>query len=243
MNTALGHIPGLILAFLIAAGGALLQGSVGFGLGLIGVPLLVLIDPVYVPGPVLLAALCLNLLIFRREHHALLIKRIEWAVIGRLAGSIIGAIILTLIPQKDLSILFGAMVLFAVCISFAGFPFPVSTKNILAAGIASGIMGTTSSIGGPPIALVYQKHKGPTIRGTLSGIFIFGTIISLVTLAIIGRFGLREVQVTAALLPGIFVGFLLSNRSTKILDSGFIRPAVLITSALSGIAVILRSLL
>ena len=93
------------------------------------------------------------------------------------------------------------------------------------------------------MALIYQKQKGPTIRGTLSGIFIFGTLISLTALAVIGRFGLREIKATAVLMPGVALGFVLSNRSTKILDRGFTRPAVLITSAISGIAVILRNLL
>ena len=44
-----------VIAFGIAVSGAVVQGSVGFRLGLIGVLLLVLIDPVFVPGPLLLA--------------------------------------------------------------------------------------------------------------------------------------------------------------------------------------------
>jgi uncharacterized membrane protein YfcA len=239
----LGNLPGLILAFLIATFGALLQGSVGFGLGLLSVPLLVLIDPAYVPGPVLLAAFFLNLFIFLRERYAIHIKGLYWAIIGRIGGAIIGAMLLLAIPQKSVSIMFGVMVLLAIGISLAGFHLKITPQNIFAAGVASGIMGTTSSIGGPPMALVYQKQKGPTIRGTLSGIFIFGTIISLSALAIIGRFGLKEIKDTAVLMPGVVLGFLLSHRSTKILDRGFTRPAVLITSAISGIVVILRTLL
>jgi uncharacterized membrane protein YfcA len=239
----LGNIPGLILAFCIASLGALLQGSVGFGLGLLSVPLLVLIDPVYVPGPVLLAAFFLNLFIFLRERHAIHIKGLHWAIFGRIAGAIIGARLLLVIPQKSVSVMFGVMVLLAIGISLAGFYLRMTPKNIFGAGIASGIMGTTSSIGGPPMALIYQKQKGPTIRGTLSGIFILGTIISLIALAVIGRFGFSEIKATAVLMPGVVLGFLLSNRFTKILDRGFIRPAVLITSAISGIVVILRTLL
>jgi len=232
----------MILAFFISSCGALLQGSIGFGLGLISVPLLVLIDPVYVPGPVLFAAFFLNLLIFIRERHAIHIKGLHWAVFGRIVGAIFGAMILFAIPQNSISLMFGLMVLLAIGISLVGFHPKMTSKNIFGAGVASGIMGTTSSIGGPPMALIYQKHEGPTIRGTLSGIFIFGTIISIIALTVIGRFGLREIKATAVLLPGVFLGFLLSNRSTKILDRGFIRPAVLITSAISGIVVILRNL-
>ena len=236
------HIPALILAFCIATLGALLQGSVGFGLGLLSVPLLVLIDPVYVPGPVLLAAFFLNIFVFLRERYAIRIKDLHWAIVGRVVGAIIGAMLLLAIPQKSVSVMFGVMVLLAIGISLAGFNLTMTSKNIFGAGVASGIMGTTSSIGGPPMALVYQKQKGPTIRGTLSGIFIFGTIISLIALVLIGRFGLTEIKATAVLMPGVILGFLLSTRPTKILDRGFTRPAVLITSAISGIVVILRNL-
>ena len=239
----MGNIAGLVLAFLIATLGALLQGSVGFGLGLLSVPLLVLIHPVYVPGPVLLAAFFLNFFILLRERHAIRIKNLHWAVVGRIVGAVIGALLLLVIPQKSVSIMFGVMVLTAIAINLAGFNLKMTSKNIFGAGIASGIMGTTSSIGGPPMALIYQKQKGPTIRGTLSGIFIFGTIVSLIALSVIGRFGLREIKATAVLIPGVVLGFLLSNSSTKILDRGFTRPAVLVTSAVSGIVVILRNLL
>jgi len=44
-------ITSVILAFFIVTPGSMLQGSVGFGLGLVCVPLLVLIDPVFIPGP------------------------------------------------------------------------------------------------------------------------------------------------------------------------------------------------
>jgi uncharacterized membrane protein YfcA len=215
---------------------------VGFGLGLISVPLLVLINPVYVPGPVLLAAFFLNLLIFLRERHAIHIKGLHWAVFGRIFGAVFGAMILVAIPQKSLSVMFGLMVLIAIGISLVGIHPKMTSKNIFGAGVASGIMGTTSSIGGPPMALIYQRHEGPTVRGTLSGIFIFGTIISLTALTVVGNFGLKEIKATGVLMPGVCLGFLLSNRSTKIFDRGLTRTAVLITSAISGIVVILRSL-
>ena len=47
-------------------------------------------------------------------------------------------------------------------------------------------MGTASSIGGAPVALVYQHAGGPRTRATLASIFVFGTVISIGTLAIAG---------------------------------------------------------
>jgi len=55
---------------IIMAAGSVIQGSVGFGLGLITVPLLTLIDPLFVPGPLLLSVLLLSFLMSSREKHA-----------------------------------------------------------------------------------------------------------------------------------------------------------------------------
>jgi hypothetical protein len=231
-----------LMAFGIALSGAVLQGSVGFGLGLIGVPLLVLIDPVFVPGPLLLGAFILNLLISHREQAEIDFKGVKWAIPGRILGAILGALVLSLVAMDHLSLLFGAMVLLAVGITFAGLEFPPTSQNVFMAGTFSGFMGTSSAIGGAPMALVYQKQTGSRIRGTLSAIFAVGTVISMVSLVIIGRFGFREVQAALVLFPGIVVGFFLSSQTARILDRGFIRVAILITSAVSGFFVILKNL-
>ncbi len=178
-----------LMAFGVSVAGAILQGSVGFGLGLIGVPLLVLIDPIFVPGPLLMAAFLLNLLMSYRERTSIELKSVKWAIPGRFFGALLGASLLTAVPKDKISILFGAMVLLASGISFTGLDLMPSSRNVLIAGTFSGFMGTTSAIGGPPIALVFQKHGGPGIRSTLSVVFAVGTIISIASLIVIGRFG------------------------------------------------------
>lgn len=237
------NIISVLMAIGIALLGAILQGSVGFGLGLLGVPLLVLIDPVFIPGPLLLAAFLLNLLMSRRERTSIDFGSVKWAVPGRILGAILGAGILTLIPQGRLSVLFSLMVLVAVGISFTGWEVSPSPWNVFSAGTFSGFMGTTSAIGGPPMALVFQRQKGSRIRGTLSVIFAIGTVISMLSLVVIGRFGLEEIQAAFVLFPGIILGFFLSHQTAKILDRGFIRIAVLVTSAASGFFALLRNIL
>ena len=59
------------LSFMVITIGTLLQGSVGFGLGLLSVPILLLIDPVFIPGPILLIAFFLNIFIITRERESI----------------------------------------------------------------------------------------------------------------------------------------------------------------------------
>ena len=59
-----------LVATLITTAGATLQGAVGFGLGLLSVPLLILIEPDFIPGPLILAAFFLNILVSLRERQS-----------------------------------------------------------------------------------------------------------------------------------------------------------------------------
>ena len=68
----------------------------------------------------------------------------------------------------------------------------------MGAGALSGFMGTIVSIGGPPIALLYQNESGPSLRGTLSAFFVVG-----VALAIIGLCAVRTFRRTEALLSAL----------------------------------------
>ncbi|MCG2815176.1 MAG: sulfite exporter TauE/SafE family protein [Candidatus Aminicenantes bacterium] len=232
----------LLAVFLITLCGTLVQGTIGYGLGPLSVPLLVLIDPGFIPGPLLLSALVLTGLMAYRDQHSINLKGVAWAVPGRILGSIGGAFLLGIIPGEKMGILFGGMVILAILLSLSGIRLRLTGGNILLAGILSGIMGTTSAIGGAPMALVYQRQEGPEIRGTLSVIFVFGTIISLTALAVIGRFGLPEIKHSVVLLPGVLSGYLLSGPLTRIMNKDFIRPLILGVAALAGAIVILKSI-
>jgi uncharacterized membrane protein YfcA len=93
------------------------------------------------------------------------------------------------------------------------------------------------------MALLYQNSPGARLRSTLSGYLVFGTMISLVSLAFVGRLGYDELWLSLVLLPGVLVGFRISTRTLAFFDQKRIRAAVLVISAISGLVVILRALL
>ncbi len=231
-----------IYIVIVSTLGATLQGSVGFGLGFVAVPLLAIVDTRYLPGPLIMAALILTLLLSYREHKAIQLKGITWILVGRLVGALIGVQLLVLIPEKHLSLTFAVMVIIGVLLSISGLRLNLNPKNLLGSGTLSGLMATTSAIGGPPLALIYQNLKGPELRGTLSGIFVVGAIISLLALSTVGYFGFIEFKLSIVLLPGIFAGFFLSKYTARILDRGFIRPAILTFSMLSGTILMIKTL-
>ncbi len=230
----------IIFVLFVSLAGAVLQSGIGFGLGPLCVPLLILIDTHFVPAPLLLASFVLNILIFLKNHDEIILREFGWALSGRVVGTGLGTIILLIIPRPYLAILFASMVLLAVGISVAGRRLAINLKNLIGAGILSGIMGTTAAIGGAPMALLYQHSSGPKLRGTLSSVFLFGILLALISLFAIGRFGLPELKLAVLLLPGILLGFFLSRFLVPYLDRGLLRPVILGVAGISAVIILIK---
>jgi uncharacterized protein len=230
----------LTAASVIMALGAMVQGSIGFGLNVVGAPLLVLIDTRFVPGPTLLAALVLTVLVGVRERGAVDRTGFWWIFVGRVPASLAAALVVGALPERGIAFALAAVVLLGIGMSLTGWRLPRTPANVVAVGALSGLMGTLSSVGGPPIALIYQDARGRELRGTLAAVFTMGALVSIVLLAAVGRFGEREVLVSLVLVPGVIIGFVASFWTAPFLDRHALRPAILTLSALSAVAAVLR---
>ena len=222
--------------------GATLQGSVGFGMGLFASPILILIDERFVPAPILLSTWVLTTFLILREHHAIDVRGLRWAVLGRVAGTVVAGTVLALLPRDRMSLAFGALVLLGVAMSVSGLRLRPRRSVLVGAGAMSAIMGTIASIGGPPMALVYQDAEGARLRATMSSFFWIGTVMSLVALRLVGRFGEDEIRLTLLMLPSVIVGLLTSRWTSALVDRGYTRRAVLSLAAAAGLAVIVQQL-
>jgi uncharacterized protein len=230
----------IVWAGLIVAFGALIQGTVGFGMALVAAPLLALIDPAYVPVPMLVLALAHALLTLVREPHGADWRGVRWALVGRVPGSVLGAVAVAVLPYRGFATLIALLVLACCALSLARLPYGPTPPALVAAGVFSGVSGTAAAIGGPPVALLYQRQPGPAVRSTLGAYFGLGTILSLAILAIAEQVDgglLRGV----ALIPCMVAGFLASGPARRYLDRGWTRPAVLGLSAASAVALLVQA--
>lgn len=231
----------LAAALVLATLGAALQGAVGLGLAVVAAPILMLFNPLWVPGPMLLAAMLLVTLIAYRDRAHILPGDVVLATIGRTLGTIPAAYAISLLPTEVYDFAFGMLVVAGVLLSVSGWHIARTPVNVLLSGIFSGFASTLSAVGGPPMALVYQHDRGPSVRGTMSAIFIIGTIVSLAGLWWAGHFNQVQFQMGLSLTPGILVGFALSRYTAAWLDRRHTRPAILTVSALSALAILIRA--
>ena len=233
----------IAFATLIVFAGSTLQGSIGFGMGLLASPLLILIDERFVPAPILLSTFCLTTFLVWREWHAIDLSGLKWALVGRIGGTVLAATVLAVLPTDRMALLFGILILSGVAMTASGLRLQPVPPVMAGAGALSGIMGTIASVGGPPMALIYQHSTGARIRATMSSFFWIGTVLSLIALRLVGRFGEDELWLTAIMLPGLVAGFFASGSTARFIDGGYLRPAVLTVAGLTGLLVIVRQFL
>jgi len=230
----------LALGFVLL--GATLQATVGFGMALIAAPTLLLIYPEFVPGPLMAASMILTGLVVWSERSHVDLSGMASAAVGRIVGTAAAAVFLVFASTHLFDLAFGLLVVLGVVLS-AMHPALVPTRATAAiAGAVSGLMGTISAIGGPPMALLYQNAGAARLRSTLAGFFVLGTTISVVALWAVGRFGVEEVWLSILLCPAMAAGFFLAVPLRSRVSGRAIRPLVLGLSLAAAALVLWRTL-
>ena len=233
----------LALAALVILVGSYVQSSIGFGLAIISAPLLFALDPLYVPGPVTVCALTLSLANTYHHRKAVSLSGLQFAVLGRVPGTVAGGFLLLWISHDALALWLGASVLLAVALSLSKVVIRPSKPAMLTAGFLSGFMGTSSAIGGPPMALVMQHEGSDFIRANLAAFFIVSCVLSLAMLVSIDRFGVAEIAVSLPLLPATLAGYWLARKTMHRISHRRLRFFSLILCAVAGSASMLSVLL
>lgn len=229
------------MAAILLAG--LIQASTGIGFGLVAAPVLLLLDPRLVPGSVIFLGTLVTFLAAVREMKWINLKALVAGLSGRIPGAIAAGAIVAAVSASVFQALFGVLVLAAVMLSIAAKPVHPTTPNVVVAGFLSGVMGTLTSIGAPPIALVFQRAKGPEMRATVSAFLLIGAIVSMMSLASFGAFGWVDIAIALKLVPAAVIGFALSRYVIRFGDTRWLRPAVLSLCAVMSLWLLARGVM
>ncbi len=228
------------LAILLAS---CLQASIGFGIGMLAAPVVALVDPGLIPGTLIMVATLVTLMVVVREREDIDLHGTGWALVGRVPGTIAGAVMLAMLPHRALAILLAGVVLVGVVITSTGWIPAPRRRNVVLAGATSGLLGTATSIGGPPMALVWQRNSGARLRGTMSGFFLVGSMMSIAALTVAGAVDTRTLWGFAVMIPAAVAGYALSLRINRYLDPKRLRWLAIGASTVGAVALIGRELL
>ena len=201
----------LIILFLIILG-AITQSAIGIGFG-IPAGILVLLEPSMVPSCIILMGSFLALSNAMLSYKDIIKVDLIYSFTGRVIGSILAMPLIFLTLGTDYYlIIFGVLLLIATYLSAKKWNIVATKKNITIAGTASGIMGTLTGIGGPPMAIVYQNSSAPKVVATLNMFFGIGALFSVLLFVYFDLINLPEVMKSIYLSPGLVIGTYIGRR-------------------------------
>lgn len=228
----------LVFCGLALAAGCFVQSTVGFGMAIVAAPIVYFFEPRFVPGTITLVGLVLALINMWQYRTMLSFSGLTAAFIGRVPGTVVAGILLLYITADSLALVLGSGVLLAVAISLMKVRIKPTPKALFWAGFASGVMGTSTSIGGPPMALVLQHAEAGKLRANLAGYFAFSCVLSLMALSATGHFSWWHFKYGMMILPAPILATWFAYRVQHLIKAEWLRYALLVLCSVSGVIAI-----
>ncbi len=222
--------------------GAVVQSTIGFGMVVLALPVVLIVAPELVPGPISVGTMILVIPVAWADRGAALGPDLTRLIAGRFLGAGVGLVLLATVSGDALVVVAALVVLIAVVITAWSPSIERTPSTLLTAGTISGTFAMAVGIGGPPLALLYQHARGPEIRATISTVFVAGIPISLGGLLLGGHLDLRGATTGMSLWPAMLLGFVVARRIRSLVDDR-IRPLVLVISAAGALVALGRVLL
>jgi uncharacterized membrane protein YfcA len=232
----------VLLIGLVMVLGAYVQAVVGLGLGMLGAPVVALVEPSLVPVLTLWLALLISGLNLLGEHEHVDWRSTAWSLPARVPGTVVGAWLIAEFTETQLGVVLAVMVVLAVALSIRTIDVPLNPVSLATAGFVAGATGTATSIGGPPIALLYQRTEPRVARATMWVFFFVGVILSLAGLTLTGSLDREPSLLALVMSPGVVLGYVVGRRTRDRIDRGLFRRAVLVVCTLSAVILLVRSI-
>lgn len=222
------------------AGGAV-QAALGFGGAVLLVPALAVVAPELLPAASLVAMLPLMAAMAWRGRQHVDAPGAGRLVAGRLPGVVVGTWIVAVFDTRQITVLVAAILLFAVASMARGWTVPLTPRNQALAGVVSGVTGTSTGLGGPPVALLYRGQAAIGMRATLAVALLSGALLSLASLAGTGAIGRRAVEVGALCGVGTLVGLAVAEPVVRRLPEDGVRLGILVWATVGALVAVLRA--
>ncbi len=230
----------MIAVALIIFFGAFVQSSIGFGLALVAMPLLVGILGIHTAAPlVAIVALVVEILILIRYHESFDFDVVKHLVIGAVLGIPIGIFAVRTIDGEIVNKLLGIIVIGYALYAFLAPKLPDLAGNAWAYtfGFAAGILGGAYNTGGPPVVIYGNCRRWPPdeFKSNLQGFFLVNGIVIIAIHALSGNLTGEVLQNFIYAVPGLALGLLAGFYLSKRINPDLFRNVVLVVLIILGV--------
>lgn len=237
-----------VLSAVVILMASVLKGLTGFGFALFAVPILSMMLPIQVLIPAMsLFNLLASIYLLLQLKVKLEAKYFIPMFLASLLGIPIGVYALQNFDEMLLRILVAIIiVIFSLMLFFRRNHEPRhKNKPIVFAGFLSGILGSSVSLSGPPIALA-MNSKGYRKNRFRANFAIFGILSSLFTsiaYLLKGIIVIASVKFTAYFFPLLLIGSKLGNHWARKIKNERFRRIVIAVNFATGLTVLIITLI
>ena len=217
------------------------RSALGFGMGMVAMPLLGFLIEVKQATPVLaLLAMVMSIVIVGCDWRRADWRSLRSLVAGSLLGIPLGVFLLARAPQEPIvNALACVVILFALFRLVWRRPLPIRPNMgwDLSLSFLSGSLGAAFGIGGPPI-IAYaslREWDPPTFRATMHGLSLATGVFVLAGHGAAGLWTADVVRLFAYGLPAMLIGLMVGRRLNRVLDRETFRTAVYVVLLALGV--------
>ena len=234
---------GVAIAFLAGMG----QSFTGFGFTLVWTPLVTLaweVKAAITTGVILGTVVVIPLLVEVRTGVSP--RRIAVMLMGYAAGIAPGVFLLETLDASSLRVMVAVSVIAASLLLYLS---PASTRREetmagrLAAGAVSGSIHSSTSLGGPPVAL-YLLGRGidvASFRATMLVLFLPANLLTVMAFALVGRITEEVMLMSAAAVPAVLLGVVVGAWLRRSANPERFRSVVLAFLVITSAAVLVSA--
>lgn len=235
----------LLYSILIVIAAATVIGTVGFGFGLVAVPVLLLyLEPqqtVVVSNS--LIGIVMAMVLVRTWRH-LELRASVGLVLGGMAATPIGVLALNSASAGALRVTIAIVIIFLGILSLSNIQLPFAQRRPAGPvfGFLTSLAVTTIGIGGPLGAIysIAQRWKAETVRAVLALFFLTSDLMAFGLYAATGLVGRDTLANIGIMTPGLLVGFGVSAVLVNRINDRIFRYAVVAVIVVAGSVILVR---
>ncbi|WP_417617023.1 TSUP family transporter [Oceanisphaera sp.] len=231
----------VLLAALACFIGAYVQTAIGFGMAIVAAPILFYLNPALVPGPLTVVLLVMCLVNGWRFRKGLEFNLLAPALLARIPGSALGVLLLALVSQQVLAIFIAVTILLGILVRLKDIALPMTRSNMALGGFLSGVMGTSTTIGGPPMVLVMHGADIHRIRANLAGFFVVSSLMSVGALSLGGFLSPEHIKLALPLVPAALLGNWVAVHTLHLVSRPIVHYGSLLLCAFAVIGMLINT--
>jgi uncharacterized membrane protein YfcA len=204
--------------FLVAMLAAMVNGALGYGFSSLTVPIALLFVPQKLLSPALvLVELTINswVVIHNRGSLAMVRRRAIPILVGLVPGILIGSFLLSSANPGWLKFWTYAVLLPLILLQAAGVRRPIHSERAagLPLGVGVGVLYSTTTISGPPLALMFNNQglQKEEFRAALGTVRVVETTLTAMAYGCLGLFSSRSMHLVLPIAPAVLLGLPLGS--------------------------------